>query len=94
VTTYQYRCAEHGPHDVALPFGTATPTRACPSCGDAMARVFSAPMLGRGSRAAVAAIDATRATAERPAVVRSVPAAPGRAPTTPRNPAWNRLPQP
>ncbi len=94
MTTYQYRCPEHGPTDVQLPFGAATPTRDCPSCGAAMARVFSAPMLGLGSRAAIAALDRTRASADAPAVVSSPPPAARRTRTAPPNPKLSRLPRP
>jgi putative FmdB family regulatory protein len=95
VATYRYRCSEHGPHDAALPIGTAPATRSCPSCGAPAARVFTAPMLGRASRVALAAHDATRVTAETPAVVSSPPPRPGGTPAAASpNPAWRRLPKP
>lgn len=95
MSTYQYRCARHGHTDVPLPFGSATPTRACPTCGAEMARVYTAPMLGLAARGVVAAIDATRASAESPAVVTGLPGAGRRrTPTAPANPALRRLPRP
>jgi putative FmdB family regulatory protein len=94
MTTYRYRCPTHGPTDVTLPFGTAPPTRACPSCGAEMSRVFTAPMLGLASRAVVAAIDRSAASAEAPAVVSRIPGAGAGAPAPPSNPKLRRLPRP
>jgi predicted nucleic acid-binding Zn ribbon protein len=100
VSTYQYRCAGHGTTDVRLPIGTATATRPCETCGAEMARVYSAPMLGLAPRGIMAAIDRTRATADTPAVVSSLPTGGRRAPAAPRpapallNPALRRLPRP
>jgi predicted nucleic acid-binding Zn ribbon protein len=94
VTTYQYRCAEHGPADVELPFGSAGPTLPCATCGAAMTRRFSPPMLGLAPRGIVSAMDRTRASAESPAVVTALPDGGRRAPSAPANPAWKRLPRP
>jgi hypothetical protein len=94
VSTYQYRCPQHGPIDVQLPIGSATPLRACTACGTDMTRIFTAPMLGRGSSRLMTAIDRTRATADVPAVVSRVPGSTPSAPAAPVNPAWRRLPRP
>jgi putative FmdB family regulatory protein len=94
MTTYRYRCPADGPTDVTLPFGTAPPTRACPSCGEEMSRVFTAPMLGLASRAVVAAIDRSGASAEAPAVVSRIPGSGPRTPVAPPNPKLRRLPRP
>ena len=94
MSTYQYRCPNHGLIDVVLPFGTPTSNQVCPSCDSAMTRVFTAPMLGFGPAGVIAAIDRTLASAETPAVV-ARPAITGtRSAATPANPAWRRLPRP
>lgn len=93
MATYRYRCAEDGAAEVVLPIGTAPPQWPCPACGQDMARVFLAPMLGHGSSRAMAAIDATKRSAERPDVVAAPPARPRRQQQA-RNPALARLPRP
>ena len=94
MTTYQYRCGEHGDQDVRLPMGTATPTSPCPSCGAPMARVYGAPTLRRGSRAAAAAIERSAASAERPDVVAAPPPRVRPPRPAPANPLRARLPRP
>jgi predicted nucleic acid-binding Zn ribbon protein len=94
MTTYRYRCPTDGLTDVTLPIGTAPPTRACPSCGAEMSRVFTAPMLGLAPRGIVAAIDRTAASADSPAVVSRIPGSGRRAPVAPPNPKLRRLPRP
>lgn len=93
---YRYRCTAHGAFDLTTPIGTAPETAACPDCTQASARQFTAPMLGRGSSAAMTLLDRTGATADAPAVVGAPPPRPAsrRTPLAPPNPALRRLPRP
>jgi len=97
MATYGYRCTQDGPFDVTAPIGTAPAEPRCPRCGGAGRRVWTAPRLSTADRRRMALIDATKATADRPAVVDSPP--PPR--TTSRrtvsastNPMLARLPRP
>ncbi|MEW5813265.1 MAG: zinc ribbon domain-containing protein [Actinomycetota bacterium] len=65
----------------------------CPTCRGPARRRMSSPHLGRPAGAAMALHDATRATAERPAVVSSpAPRASGRTIST--DPRHQNLPRP
>ncbi|WP_127782025.1 zinc ribbon domain-containing protein [Rhodococcus sp. X156] len=96
MVAYQYRCAEHGVCEVQRPMGSAPAQWPCPECGGDTARVFAAPHLGLADRGRLAAIDATRRSADEPAVVTSVPGsgARRRTPTASDNPVLRRLPKP
>lgn len=93
---YRYRCEQSGLVDINLPMGTAPPIWPCPACGAAMSRVFTAPMLSRASRAAMATIDRCESTADAPAVVSGPPARSARRRTAVASakPALQRLPRP
>ena len=94
---YVYRCDPHGRFELDRPIGTATPTIACPTCGTASGRVFTAPMLGRADRTRRALIDRTEATAATPAVVSALPPrpTPSRGAAAPRlDPRTRTLPRP
>ncbi len=67
----------------------------CPDCGGSARRMISAPHLGSTGSAAMALQDATRATADRPAVVDTPPSSPGtrRRPVS-ANPLHRKLPRP
>jgi hypothetical protein len=92
MTTYSYRCPEHGPVDVRFAFGTAPRTWDCPLCAASMARLFTPPMLGLGPRPLVAAIDRAEKSRTEPEVV-SAPAPAGRR-LRPVPPALRGLPRP
>jgi putative FmdB family regulatory protein len=93
MTSYVYRCADHGPVEVAAPMGTAPASVPCPACDAPARRVFTAPRLSFGSASHRALLHQTEATADSPAVVDRPPA--GRpARTAPANPALARLPRP
>jgi putative FmdB family regulatory protein len=97
MATYTYRCGVDGPLDVRRPIGTAPATVPCPTCGTTAQRVITAPMLGLADRARTGLIDRTEATRSEPAVVSSIPTAPGpgRAPRAPRlDPRTRHLPRP
>ncbi|MCV7067568.1 zinc ribbon domain-containing protein [Mycolicibacterium farcinogenes] len=67
----------------------------CSSCGAAARRLISSPNLGRADRSAMALQDATRATADRPAVVTSPGPSPGvRRQKVTTNPLHQKLPRP
>nr|WP_306436833.1 MULTISPECIES: zinc ribbon domain-containing protein [unclassified Rhodococcus (in: high G+C Gram-positive bacteria)] len=72
----------------------APPQVTCPDCGEAAPRQVSSPALGRGNSAAMKAHDASRATADTPAVVSSLPPAGRSATRTTSNPLHRRLPRP
>lgn len=64
----------------------------CPQCRGAARRTIAAPNLGRGGTA-MALHDATRATADRPAVVTGLPSG-GRRQKVTTNPLHQKLPRP
>jgi putative FmdB family regulatory protein len=96
VTTYQYRCDQDGLVDVIRPMGTAQPREQCPRCEGIAVRVFSPPRLSFADRGIMAAIDATKRSADAPEVVTSLPShgRRRRQPMAPPNPALQRLPRP
>ncbi|WP_307789286.1 zinc ribbon domain-containing protein [Mycolicibacterium baixiangningiae] len=65
----------------------------CPACGRPAPRMIGAPHLGRAGSTAMALQDATRATADRPAVV-GRPAPAGRSQKITTNPLHQTLPRP
>nr|WP_198344369.1 zinc ribbon domain-containing protein [Mycobacterium dioxanotrophicus] len=65
----------------------------CPSCSGAARRMMSSPNLGRADKSAMALQDATRATADHPAVVSS-PSPSLRRQKVSRNPLHQKLPRP
>jgi hypothetical protein len=65
----------------------------CPDCGGPARRMIAAPHLGRSGDTAMALQDATRSTADTPAVVSAPPrGGAGRKVTT--NPLHRKLPRP
>ena len=93
---YQYVRDDDGPFEASSPIGTAAPRRSCPACSGEARRVFTAPMLSRASRPAMAAIERAERSAHEPEVVTSLPAGGRRRPTAaaPPSPAQRRLPRP
>ncbi len=94
MVTYSYRCAGDGAFDVRAPMGEAPARAACPTCDDDAPRAFTAPRLGAGRGDLVRAIDATHASAERPAVVTRPPGGGRRGTPTTSNPLHRSLPRP
>ncbi|MEY7972091.1 FmdB family zinc ribbon protein [Saccharomonospora xinjiangensis] len=92
MVTYSYRCRRCGDFDVRAAMGEAGSRWPCPRCGDASARVFTAPRLRRGDPAVWRAMESAERTAEQPGVV----SAPPRSGTTrvSRDPRHARLPRP
>lgn len=98
MANYTYRCAQHGPAVVAFPVGTAPPHVDCPDCAQPARRVFSAPMLSAVDQNRMNLIDSTKASADRPEVVTSIPRG-GRinskpTPMAPPDPRLRKLPRP
>nr|WP_176457391.1 MULTISPECIES: zinc ribbon domain-containing protein [unclassified Rhodococcus (in: high G+C Gram-positive bacteria)] len=93
--TYSFRCAQRcAPVEQRFTMADVPGEVVCPECGGAAARQISSPALGRGNSAAMKAHDASRATADAPAVVSSLPQQ-GRSTTrTTSNPLHRRLPRP
>ena len=93
---YEYQCDQDGVFEVTRPIGTASESLTCRVCGSEARRVFSAPMLFRGSRALVAAIDHAEKSRDEPEVVTSLPStgARRRTPVLPLTPTLQRLPRP
>ncbi|MGV0875239.1 FmdB family zinc ribbon protein [Mycolicibacterium sp. XJ879] len=65
----------------------------CPQCMGEARRAIASPHLGRAGSTAMALHDATRATADQPAVVTAPPPAPRRQTIT-TNPLHRKLPRP
>ncbi|OZE82694.1 hypothetical protein CH305_09150 [Rhodococcus sp. 15-649-2-2] len=95
VPTYSFRCAQRcAPVEQRFTMADVPGEVPCPDCGEAAARQIYSPALGRGNSAAMKAHDASRATADKPAVVSSLPAAGRSATRTTSNPLHRRLPRP
>lgn len=96
VATYEYRCEQHGVFEESRAFGTAPKSAACSVCGSKAMRVFSLPMVFRGSRAVLAAMDHAEKSRDEPEVVTSLPSTGARRGTTvlPLTPTLKRLPRP
>jgi putative FmdB family regulatory protein len=95
VTTYSFRCEEHGAVDVRRSFGAAPAVAPCPLCERPMRRVWTAPMVSLAPRAAVEAIDRAERSRTEPDVVTRLPGRPGRpGRTVAATPAQRRLPRP
>ncbi|MED5803385.1 zinc ribbon domain-containing protein [Gordonia sp. Z-3] len=93
--TYVYRCGVGCPDFVERhPMASIPDRRVCPECGDDARRVIGAPSLGVGGSAEMRLQDATRASAETPAVVSGVPRSGRRATPISRNPLHRKLPRP
>lgn len=91
--TYSFDCREHGPHDVVLAMASVTGSHPCPACGAPSRRVFTPPRLNLGDSRARALIDATKATADAPPVVTSIPGQPRRRQRVTHDPRFQRLPK-
>ncbi|MFY2789371.1 FmdB family zinc ribbon protein [Rhodococcus sp. KRD162] len=95
VPTYSFRCAGRcAPVDQIFPMSDVPSEVPCPECGGAAARKISSPALGRGNSAAMKAHDASRATADAPTVVSSIPHSGRSSSRTTSNPLHRRLPRP
>lgn len=89
--TYEFRCASCGPFDATFSMSDVPDATAC-RCGAPSKRGVTAPQLGRGASTAMRLLDATKATADRPAVVTATP---GRSGSSARQePRHARLPRP
>lgn len=94
VPTYVFRCGQGCPDFTEQHSMAVVPDDVpCPSCRSQAKRRIGAPALGAGSSPGMRIQDATRATADRPDVVGSLPASRRRAPVT-ANPLHRKLPRP
>lgn len=92
--TYAYRCGQGCRDFTELhPMATVPDVVCCPNCDGQARRKVGAPSLGIGSTTAMRLHDGTRATADSPDVVRSLPASGRRAQVT-ANPLHRKLPRP
>ncbi|WP_040768099.1 FmdB family zinc ribbon protein [Tsukamurella sp. 1534] len=89
--TYEFRCSSCGPFDAVFTMRDVPDATAC-RCGAAAPRGVTAPLLGRGGSTAMGLLDATKATADRPAVVSAPSPRTGRG--APSDPRHARLPHP
>ncbi|OZD06974.1 hypothetical protein CH275_07140 [Rhodococcus sp. 06-235-1A] len=93
--TYSFRCARRcAPVEQRFTMADVPGEVPCPECGGAAARLISSPALGLGNSAAMKAHDASRATADTPTVVSSLPPSGRSATRTTSNPLHRRLPRP
>jgi putative FmdB family regulatory protein len=92
---YTYKCPDDGPADASWPMGAAPTVMACPACGGEARRVVTAPRVGPGDRARVAAVDRAEASRTEPAVVSAPPPRRSRGPRPrPLDPRTAALPRP
>ena len=96
MATYEYLCEQHGMIEIARPVGKAPKSVKCPACKGKARRVFSIPMVFRGSPAVLAAMDHAEKSRDQPDVVTSLPStgARRRTPVVPLTPKLRRLPRP
>ncbi|MBN3459293.1 zinc ribbon domain-containing protein [Mycobacterium sp. DSM 3803] len=91
---YAFRCNSGcGTTNQRYPMDSRPDVIDCPECGGTARRTISSPNLGRADKSAMALQDATRATADRPAVV-STPSSPTRRQKVTTNPLHQKLPRP
>ena len=91
---FVYRCPADGILEMNWPVGTAPRQVTCPACARDASRVYTAPLVSRGSRSAVALIDRTERTRYEPEVVTGPPPVGRPNRRAALNPAWQRLPGP
>lgn len=93
--TYTFACGSCGERtDQVHPMASIPDEVDCAACGRTARRTIASPRLGVGNTTAMRLQDATRATADTPAVVSSLPG-PSRRPTpVTTNPLHRRLPRP
>lgn len=92
---YAFRCeAGCGITRQRYSMHTRPETVECPDCGGTARRMIAAPHLGSAGATAMALQDATRSTADRPAVVASPPPPGARRRPVSTNPLHRKLPRP
>lgn len=93
--SYEYKCPAHGRFDVVLSMAASSADHACPLCGMKSRKVISAPYLNLGDPMSRRVIDATKATADKPGIVTTLPTSSGRrSQQVSRDPRHQRLPKP
>jgi len=96
--TYEFSCDEHGRSESFFAMGDAPSDVPCPECGGDSRRVFSSPMVSAVDQKRMGLIDSTKASADTPQVVSSIPSG-GRingkpTPMAPPDPRLHKLPRP
>ncbi|MFM8240438.1 MAG: zinc ribbon domain-containing protein [Actinomycetota bacterium] len=96
--TYEFSCENHGRTEEFFSMGNAPASVPCPDCGADSRRVFSSPMISAVDERRMGLIDSTKATADAPQVLSSVPSG-GRinsrpTPMAPPDPRLKKLPRP
>lgn len=96
--TYEFSCDEHGRSESFFSMGDAPDSVPCPACGSPSRRAFSSPMISAVDQKRMGLIDSTKASADAPAVVTSIPRG-GRinskpTPMAPPDPRLQKLPRP
>ncbi|MFC0314302.1 FmdB family zinc ribbon protein [Gordonia phosphorivorans] len=88
---YQFHCAECGRFEASFSMADVPDSTDC-ACGAAARRGISSTHLGRGG-SAMNLLDATKATADKPAVVDRIPSGGRRAAGGSTNPLHAKLPR-
>ena len=91
--TYSFRCSGCGPFDLVHSMTDLVRTPPCPTCAAPARRVFGLPRLATFSRGQRRLASMAAASAEQPAVTRTIPAALGRSGTPRRDPRLPALPR-
>lgn len=91
--TYSFRCPACGPFDLIRAMSDDGAAPPCPGCAAPTRRVFGSPPLTRFSRGQHRVADLAAASAERPAVTTTIPAALGRPQPPRRDPRLPALPR-
>lgn len=91
--TYVYRCTDCGESQQSFPMSEKPSSIPCPQCHEPARSVFTAPHLGAGSTTAHRLIDATKRTAEAPAVVSQLPGSRRARQKVSRDPRHDKLPR-
>ena len=91
--TYAYRCEADGIIELILPIAQRNQPRECPSCGQQLRRLLTSPRISLGDSRSRRLIDATKRTADEPAVVGAIPRTAGRV-SRAADPRTARLPRP
>lgn len=92
--TYVYRCRDCGDTQQSFSMKEKPDSIPCPGCSATAPSVFTPPHLGAGSTTAHKLMDATKKTAEAPAVVSHIPGSTRAPRPVSRDPRHAKLPRP
>jgi putative FmdB family regulatory protein len=94
MTTYAFRCRDCGPFDARYPVGTAPDRSTCPECAGPSMRLITAPGISGGRNPYRSAVERSKASADAPQVVSSLPKSGRRPVPVSSNPLHRKLPRP